>query len=66
MPERKVPSSIIRLTAQGFGQTWVYQFPPSLWRKAVRKIMADMRDGALPDVAAGGLLELIAEGVDDD
>jgi hypothetical protein len=28
--------------------------------------MSDMREGKLPDPAAGGLLELIAEAVSDD
>jgi hypothetical protein len=64
MSRRQVP--IVRFTARGHGHAWVYQFPTDLWREAVRKIMADMRAGTLPDEAAGGLLEMIAEGVDDD
>jgi hypothetical protein len=66
MPRWKVPETIVRVTAQGFGETWVYQFPPDDWRDAVKKIMEDMRKGAIPDEAAGGLLELIAEGVKHD
>lgn len=66
MSRWKVPGAIVRVTARGHGHTWVYQFPPSLWRAAVKRIMDDMRAGALPDEAAGGLLEMIAEGVNDD
>lgn len=66
MSRWNMPETLIRLKAEGFGQTWIYQFPPSLWRDAVKKIMADMRQGMLPDVAAGGLLELISEGLGDD
>lgn len=66
MSRRKVSGTIVRVTANGYGHTWVYQFPPSLWRTAVKRIMEDMRRGSLPDEAAGGLLEMIAEGVNDD
>jgi hypothetical protein len=66
MSRWQVPRTVIRLTANGLGQTWIYQFPPDEWRTVVRKIMADTRAGGLPESAAGGLLELIAEGVSDD
>ncbi len=66
MSRWQMPHTLTRVTAKGFGQTWIYQFPPSLWRAAVKKIMADVRAGTLPDEAAGGLLEVIAEGVDDE
>lgn len=66
MSRRKLSGSIVRVTARGAGHTWIYQFPPSLWRDAVKRIMEDMRRGSLPDEAAGGLLEMIAEGVNDD
>jgi len=66
LPRWTMPKTIVRVKAQGLGHTWIYQFPPSQWRTAVKKIMADARAGSLPDEAAGGLLELIAEGIDDD
>lgn len=66
MSRWEVSDSIVRVTASGGGHTWVYQFPPGLWRSAVKRIMDDMRAGALPDGAAGGLLEMIAEEIDDD
>ena len=66
LPGRQVPQTVLRLKAKGFGHTWLYQFPHDQWRDAVRRIMADMRSGKLPDAAAGGLLEMIAEGVNDD
>jgi hypothetical protein len=66
MSRRKLSGSIVRVTASGDGHTWIYQFPPSLWRAAVKRVMEDMRAGSLPDKAAGGLLEMIAEGVNDD
>jgi hypothetical protein len=65
MPRWQVSRTLIRVTARGRGHTWIYQFPPTHWQAAVKKIMADLRAGSLPDDAAGGLLELIAEGVDD-
>lgn len=64
LPGRKVSEkAVIRLTAFGDNEAWVYQFPPAEWPDAVRRIMADTRKGKLPDEAAGGMLEMIAEGV---
>lgn len=60
----KLPEVKIRVTASTPGESWVYQFPPEEWTGAVRRIMADTRDGKIPDEAAGGLLELIAEGLE--
>ncbi len=57
---------VIRLAAYSAKEAWVYQFPPEEWADAVRRIMADTRKGKLPDEAAGGMLEMIAEGVEDD
>ena len=56
----------MRVRATDGKETWVYQFPRKLWRKAVKRIMQDMREAKLPEDAAGGILELIAEGVADD
>lgn len=58
--------TVIRLTASSEGEAWIYQYPPGEWRAAVKRIMQDTRDGKIPDIAAGGLLEMIAGGVDDD
>lgn len=55
----------IRVTAATPEEAWVYQFPPEKWTDAVRRIMADTRKGKIPDEAAGGLLELIAEEVEE-
>lgn len=55
----------MRVAASDGEQTWVYQFPDTLWKAAVNRIMADAKQDKLPDVAAGGLLEMIAEGVAD-
>ena len=57
---------MIRLTASSDGEAWVYQYPPDEWRRAVKRIMQDTREGKIPEMAAGGLLELIAGGVDDE
>ena len=56
----------MRVSATDGKQTWVYQFPHLLWRRAVKRIMQDMREAKLPEEAAGGILELIAEGVAND
>lgn len=61
MPEK----TLIRLTASRSGEHWIYQFPPEEWAAAVRRIMADTRQGKITDTAASGLLALIAEGVDE-
>lgn len=56
----------MRVRATDGNQTWMYQFPYAEWRTAVRRVMQDMREAKLPELAAGGILELIAEGVRDD
>jgi hypothetical protein len=56
----------MRVSATDGKETWVYQFPAPLWRKAVKRVMQDTREAKLPEEAAGGILELIAEGVADD
>ena len=53
----------MRVSATDGKETWVYQFPAPLWRKAVKRVMQDTREAKLPEEAAGGILELIAEGV---
>ena len=57
--------AVIRVAASDGDETWMYQFPTGMWRDAVRRIMADASGGVVPDVAAGGLIEMIAEGVAD-
>lgn len=67
LPRRTVQTkTLIRLTAFSEDEAWVYQFPPAEWPDAVRRIMSDCKREKLPDEAAGGLLELIAEGVSDE
>lgn len=56
----------MRVAASDGRETWMYQFPYDLWRNAVKRVMQDMREAKLPEEAAGGILELIAEGVADD
>jgi hypothetical protein len=56
---------MMRVSASDGKETWVYQFPEPLWRKAVKRIMQDMREAKLPEEAAGGILEMITEGVVD-
>ena len=66
VPFGHLPSPLIRVTANDGKECWGYQFPMNLWRDAVRRVMPDMRAGKLPDAAAGGLLEMIAEAVSDE
>lgn len=67
LPRRSMPSkTLMRVTATDGTESWVYQFPQEEWRDAVGRIMGDYREGKIPGSAAGGLLEIIAEGVDDD
>lgn len=55
----------MRVAATNGKETWVYQFPEPLWKQAVQRIMADTKQEKLPESAAGGMLELIAEGIAD-
>jgi len=57
---------VIRATASDGTHAWVYVFPENNWQRAVRRIMYDVKRGALPEDAAKGLLEVIASGVNDD
>lgn len=59
----RITERLIRVSASDGKQTWVYQFPHILWRKTVKRIMQDMRESKLPEDAAAGILELIAEEV---
>jgi len=51
----------MRLTATDGQETWVYQFPESLWVLAASRIMHDERDERIPTQAARGLLEMMME-----
>jgi hypothetical protein len=63
--EIRIKDRVMRVRAYDGRETWVYQFPNYLWRKAVQRIMQDMREAKLPELAGGGMLELIAEGIID-
>lgn len=55
----------MRVAATNGDETWLYQFPEPLWKDAVKRIMSDMKAKKIPEEAAGGMLELIAEGIAD-
>jgi hypothetical protein len=61
--EKRITERMMRVSASDGKETWVYQFPEPLWRTAVKRIMQDMREAKLPEEAAGGILEMITEGV---
>lgn len=65
MPRWEMPGTrtVIRITAIGDNEAWCYSFPPELWRVAVKRIMADMRDEKVPEAAASGLVSMIAQGM---
>ena len=50
-----------RVTATDGEQHWVYVYPPSEWRVAVRRILKDRRDSKLPIMAAAGLVKIVVE-----
>jgi len=50
----------MKLTASDGREFWVYQFPMSEWKVAIRRIMYDVHRARLPETAAGGLLAIIA------
>jgi hypothetical protein len=56
----------MRVSASDGVETWMYQFHPLEWKRAVRRIMRDTQAGKISEEAAGGLLHMIAEGVDAD
>jgi len=66
MHRERYTEKLMRVAATDGTETWIYQFPDHLWKKAVRRIMADAKEQKLPDEAAGGMLEMIAEGIDGD
>lgn len=57
------PEKIMRVSASDGTETWMYQFHPFDWKRAVRLIMSDAKRGKISEEAAGGLLHMIAEGV---
>lgn len=63
VPRWQMSDTLVRVSAIGDGQTWVYQYPPALWRQAVKRIMEDVRTQKLPDLAAIGLLQVVVNGV---
>lgn len=63
--ESRITERIMRVAATDGKHTWVYQFPHQLWRKAVKRVMQDTREAKLPEEAAGGILEMIAESAAD-
>lgn len=65
MHGKRFTEKVMRVVATDGNETWVYQFPEPLWREAIARIMDDAKQDKLPDLAAGGLLEMIAEGVAD-
>jgi hypothetical protein len=66
MHRERYTEKLMRVAATDGTHTWIYQFPDHQWKTAVRRIMADAKEHKLPDEAAGGILEMIAEGIDDD
>jgi hypothetical protein len=65
MHRARITEKIMRVAASDGRETWIYQFPEPLWRDAVRRIMDDVKQDKLPDLAGGGMLEMIAEGIAD-
>jgi hypothetical protein len=67
LPRWTMPSqTIMRVSASDGRETWMYQFHPMEWRRAVRRIIRDTHAGKISEEAAGGLLHMISEGVDAD
>lgn len=62
VPRWQMSETLVRLTAYGEGETWVYQYPPELWRVAVKRIMSDLARDKIPEAAASGLVSMIATG----
>lgn len=58
--------TLTRLTASNGAHTWVYQFHPTLWQDVAGKITRDATDGKIPYRAAQGLIQLLAEGIEDE
>jgi hypothetical protein len=65
MHRARITEKIMRVAATDGEETWIYQFHEPLWRQAVRRIMEDAKQDKLPEMAAGGMLEMIAEGIAD-
>ena len=63
MHGKRFTEKVMRVAASDGEETWVYQFPETLWKQAVQRIMEDSKAEKLPEEAAGGMLEMIAEGI---
>lgn len=63
MHRTRYTEKVMRVAATDGKETWVYQFPEHLWISAVQRITADRDMERLPEEAAGGMLEMIAEGI---
>jgi hypothetical protein len=61
----RITERVMRVAATDGVETWIYQFPEPIWRDACRRIMDDVKQERLPEEAAGGMLEMIAEGIAD-
>lgn len=53
--------NVVRVVAHKKGMAWLYQYPPHLWAEAVERIMADLREGKIPEVAARGLVRAVSD-----
>lgn len=60
----KVNETLVRISAYGSKEAWVYHYPPGLWQKAIRRILWDLKHGKLPETAAIGLIQMVASGAE--
>jgi hypothetical protein len=44
--------TIIRITLEQYGETWVYRYPPRLWKKAIGRAVRDEKRGNIPTGSA--------------
>lgn len=60
----KVSETLVRVSAYGPHEAWIYHYPPSLWTKAVGRILKDLQKNKLPESAAIGLIQMVASGAE--
>ena len=60
----KVGESLVRVSAYGPTEAWVYTYRPDDWPRAVKRILFDLRKERLPETAAIGLVQMVANGAE--
>lgn len=59
-------ATLLRVTLELRGHTWVYRFPLTEWKRAVARVVKDAKRGKIPKSAAPSLVAAIVGSVCDE